>query len=92
MRLLSPVGERRHFVEKALGSSAEGRIIGLVNNGFGDKVAGLFFERLKELLTADQTVSEVKIWRKPVFTRPSPEQLIDKVATASHQAIVGLCA
>lgn len=92
MRLLSPVGERRHFVEKALGSSVEGRTIGLVNNGFGDKVAGLFFERLKELLTADQAVSEVQIWRKPVFTRPSPEQLVDEVATASHQAIVGLCA
>ena len=92
MRVLSPVGERRRFVEKTLGSSAEGRTIGLVNNGFGDKITGLFFERLKELLVADQAVSDVKIWRKPVFTRPSPEQLIDEVATASHQAIVGLCA
>ncbi len=92
MRVLSPVGERRQFAEKALASNAEGRTIGLVNNGFGDKIAGLFFERLKELLVADQSVSEVKIWRKPVFTRPSPDQLIDEVATASHQAIVGLCA
>jgi hypothetical protein len=92
MRVLSPVGERRQFVEKALGSSAAGRTIGLVNNGFGGEIAGLFFERLKALLEADQAVSEVQIWRKPVFTRPSPEQLIDEVATASHQAIVGLCA
>ena len=92
MRVLSPVGERRQFAEKDLGNHAEGRIIGLVNNGFGDKIAGLFFERLKELLMADQAVSDVQIWRKPVFTRPSPEQLIDEVATASHQAIVGLCA
>ena len=90
MRVLSPAGERRQFAQKDLGSNAEGRTIGLVNNGFGDKIAGLFFERLKELLAADQAVSEVQIWRKPVFTRPSPEQLIDEVATASHQAIVGL--
>lgn len=92
MRVLSPVGERRQFAEKDLGSHAEGRTIGLVNNGFGDKIAGLFFERLKELLAADSAVSDVQVWRKPVFTRPSPEQLIDEVATASHQAIVGLCA
>lgn len=92
MRVLSPVGERRQFVEKSSGNRAEGRTIGLVNNGFGDKIAGLFFERLKELLAADQAVSGVQIWRKPVFTRPSPEQLIDEVSTASHQAIVGLCA
>ena len=92
MRVLSPVGERRQFAAKALGSNAEGRTIGLLNNGFGDKIAGLFFERLKELLAADKAVNEVKIWRKPVFTRPSPEQLIDELATASHQAVVGLCA
>ena len=92
MRVLSPVGARRQFAEKDLGRSAEGRTIGLVNNGFGDKIAGLFFARLKELLAADQAVSDVQVWRKPVFTRPSPEQLIDEVATASHQAVVGLCA
>ena len=92
MRVLSPVGERRQFAAKALASDAQGRTIGLLNNGFGGEIAGLFFARLKELLAAEAAVSEVKIWRKPVFTRPSPEQLIDELATASHQAVVGLCA
>ena len=92
MRVLSPVGERRRFAEKRLSSSARGRTIGLVNNGFGDKLAGMFFARLQELLSAESGVSEVRTWRKPVFTRPSPEKLIDEVAAASHAAVVGLCA
>lgn len=92
MRVLSPVGERRQFAAKSLGSTAQGRTIGLLNNGFGGEIADLFFARLKELLAAEPGVNEVKIWRKPVFTRPSPESLIDELATASHQAVVGLCA
>ena len=92
MRVLSPVGERRQFAAKSLGSTAQGRTIGLLNNGFGGEIAGLFFARLKELLAAEPGVNEVKIWRKPVFTRPSPESLIDELAAASHQAVVGLCA
>jgi hypothetical protein len=92
MRILNPVGERRRLAEKKLETNARGRTIGLVNNGFGDKIAGAFFERLQELLTAEPQVSEVRTWKKPVFTRPSPERLIDEVAGASHAAIVGLCA
>ena len=92
MRVLSPVGERRKFAEKKLHNTANGFTIGLVNNGFGDKIAGAFFARLHELLGAEADVSEVRVWQKPVFTRPSPEKLIDEVAAASHKAIVGLCA
>jgi hypothetical protein len=92
MRVLSPVGERRRFAEKSLGSSADGLTIGLLDNGFGNKIAGMFFGRLKELLENEPRVNQVKVWRKPVFTRPSPEGLIDEVAMASHQAVVGLCA
>ncbi|MBM4259375.1 MAG: hypothetical protein FJ147_26180 [Deltaproteobacteria bacterium] len=92
MRVLSPVGERRKFAEKKLDNTANGFTIGLVNNGFGDKIAGAFFTRLQELLTAEAGVAEVRVWQKPVFTRPSPDKLIDEVATASHKAIVGLCA
>jgi hypothetical protein len=92
MRVLSPVGVRRQFAEKKVDNHAEGCVIGLVNNGFGNEIAGMFFERLKELLEAKPVVSEVSIWRKPVFTRPSPEQLIDEVAAAAQQAVVGLCA
>ena len=92
MRILSPVGERRRFAEKVLDSSARGLTIGLINNGFGDKIAGTFFERLRELLNAEPDVSEVRLWRKPMFTRPSPENLINEVAAASHKAVVGLCA
>ena len=92
MRVLSPVGERRKFAEKKLDNTANGFTIGLVNNGFGDKIAGAFFARLHELLGAEADVSEVRVWQKPVFTRPSPEKLIDEVAAASHKAIVGLCA
>jgi hypothetical protein len=92
MRVLSPVGERRRFAEKKLDSSTRGRTIGLLNNGFGDKIAGMFFARLQELLSAEHGVSEVRVWRKPVFTRPSPDKLIDEVAAASHAAVVGLCA
>jgi len=92
MRVLSPVGERRRFAEKPPSSNARGLTIGLLNNGFGDKIAGMFFGRLQELLGVEPEVSEVRVWRKPVFTRPSPEQLIDEVAAASHQAVVGLCA
>ena len=92
MRVLSPVGERRRFVKKDLSSSSQGLAIGLIDNGFGDKIAGMFFSRLKELLENESEVTEVQVWRKPMFTRPSPEQLIDEVATASHQAVVGLCA
>jgi hypothetical protein len=92
MRVLSPVGERRRFAEKTLSSTTSGRTIGLLNNGFGDKIAGAFFQRLQELLSNEPAVNEVRCWRKPVFTRPSPEQLIDEVATASHYAVVGLCA
>jgi hypothetical protein len=92
MRVLSPVGERRRFAEKTLSSTARGRTIGLIDNGFGDKIAGMFFARLRELLSNEPGVSEVRVWRKPVFTRPSPEQLIDEVAAASQQAVVGLCA
>jgi hypothetical protein len=92
MRVLSPVGERRRFAEKKMNSSAHGRTIGLVNNGFGDKIAGMFFARLQELLSAESGVSEVRLWKKPVFTRPSPDTLIDEVAAASHAAVVGLCA
>ena len=92
MRVLSPVGVRRQFAEKKIDNDTQGRVIGLVNNGFGNEIAGQFFERLKELLSEKQAVSEVSIWRKPVFTRPSPEQLLNEVAAASHQAVVGLCA
>ena len=92
MRILSPVGERRRFAEKKLDSSTRGRTIGLLNNGFGDKIAGTFFARLQELFSAEPGVSEVHGWRKPVFTRPSPDKLIDEVAAASHAAVVGLCA
>ena len=92
MRVLSPVGVRRQFAEKKIDNNAQGRLIGLVNNGFGNEIAGQFFERLKELLSENQAVSEVSIWRKPVFTRPSPEQLINEVAATAHQAVVGLCA
>lgn len=92
MRVLSPVGERRRLVEKTLESTARGRTIGLVNNGFGDKISGAFFERLQELFRAEASVSEVCSWKKPVFTRPSSEKLIDEVAAASHCAVVGLCA
>ena len=52
MRVLSPVGERRKFAEKKLGNTANGLTIALVNNGFGDKIAGAFFARLHELLSA----------------------------------------
>ncbi len=92
MRVLSPVGVRRQFAEKKIDRNAAGRVIGLVNNGFGNEIAGMFFERLKELLEAKPAVSKVSIWRKPMFTRPSPEQLINEVAAASQQAVVGLCA
>ena len=92
MRVFSPVGVRRPFAEKKIDHTAEGCVIGLVNNGFGNEIAGLFFERLKELLEAKPVVSEVSVWRKPVFTRPSPEQLINEIAAASQRAVVGLCA
>lgn len=92
MRVLNPVGERRRFVEKVLPQNTPGRVIGLLNNGFGDKIAGTFFARLQELLRAEAGVSDVRVWCKPVFTRPSPEQLLDEVAAASHLAVVGLCA
>ena len=92
MRVLSPVGERRQFVQKQIDHDAQGRVIGLVNNGFGNEIANMFFERLQELLLAKPQVSQVSIWRKPMFTRPSPEHLIDEVAAASQQAVVGLCA
>lgn len=92
MRVLSPVGVRRPFAEKKIDHTAVGRTVGLVNNGFGNEIAGKFFERLKELLEAKPSVSAASIWRKPVFTRPSPEALMDEVAAASQQAVVGLCA
>jgi len=92
MRILSPVGERRQFVEKQIDRGAQGWVIGLVNNGFGNEIANVFFKRLQELLLAKSQVSQVSIWRKPMFTRPSPEHLIDEVAVASQQAVVGLCA
>ena len=92
MRVLSPVGVRRPFAEKKIDHSAAGRVIGLVNNGFGNEIAGQFFARLKELLEAKPSVRAVSVWRKPVFTRPSPEALMDEVAAASQQAVVGLCA
>ncbi len=92
MRVLSPVGVRRPFAEKPVAHAATGRVVGLVNNGFGNEIAGQFFERLKELLEAKPSVSAVPVWRKPVFTRPSPEALLHKVATAAQQAVVGLCA
>ncbi len=92
MHVLSPVGERRKFAEKKLDNTANGFTIGLVNNGFGNKIAGAFFARLHELLSADSGIAKVQIWQKPVFTRPSPEKLIDEVAAVSHKAIVGLCA
>ena len=43
MRVLSPVGERRQFAAKSLGSTAQGRTIGLLNNGFGGEIAGPVF-------------------------------------------------
>ncbi|MEW6300191.1 MAG: hypothetical protein AB1671_21060 [Thermodesulfobacteriota bacterium] len=92
MRVLNPVGERRRFVEKVIAHHTHGRVVGLLNNGFGDKIAETFFSRLQELLRAEPGVSDVRVWRKPVFTRPSPEKLIDEVAAASHLAVVGLCA
>ena len=92
MRVLNPVGVRRPFAEKKIDTNAAGCVIGLVNNGFGNEIAGMFFERLKELLEVKPGVSQVSIWRKPVFTRPSPEQLMNEVAAASQQAVVGLCA
>ena len=92
MRVLNPVGVRRPFAEKKIDTNAAGRVIGLVNNGFGNEIAGMFFERLKELLEVKPGVSQVSIWRKPVFTRPSPEQLMNEVAAASQQVVVGLCA
>ena len=92
MRVLSPVGVRREFQEKKIDSTAAGRAIGLLDNGFGNDIAGTFFTRLRELLSADAAVSEVGVWRKPVFTRPSPDALLDELAAASHHAVVGLCA
>ena len=92
MRVLSPVGVRREFREKKIDSTAAGRAIGLLDNGFGNDIAGTFFARLCELLSADPAVSEVGVWRKPVFTRPSPDTLLDELAAASHHAVVGLCA
>jgi hypothetical protein len=92
MRVLSPVGEPRRFAEKDLNSSTKGLTIGLLNNGFGNKIAGMFFERLNELLKNEPGVNEVRVWHKPMFTRPSPETLIDEVAAGSYQAVVGLCA
>lgn len=92
MRVLSPVGVRREFQEKKIDSTATGRAIGLLDNGFGNDIAGTFFARLRELLSADAAVSEVGVWRKPVFTRPSPDALLDELAAASHHAVVGLCA
>lgn len=92
MRVLSPVGERRRLTEKKLDNNSRSRTIGLVNNGFGDKIAGAFFARLQELLALEPSIGEVRVWKKPVFTRPSPEKMIDEVAFASHGAIVGLCA
>jgi hypothetical protein len=79
-------------VEKHLASNARDLRIGLVNNGFGNQIAGAFFERLRELLSDEPNVNTVRVWNKPVFTRPSPEKLIDEVAQASHLAVVGLCA
>ena len=92
MRVLNPVGVRREFQEKKIDSTAAGRAIGLLDNGFGNDIAGTFFTRLRELLAADAAVSEVGVWRKPVFTRPSPDALLDELAAASHRAVVGLCA
>ena len=92
MRVLSPVGVRREFREKKIDSTVAGRAIGLLDNGFGNDIAGTFFTRLRELLAADAAVSEVGLWRKPVFTRPSPDALLDELAAASHHAVVGLCA
>ncbi len=92
MRVLSPAGERRRFAEKDLSSNADGLTIGLLDNGFGDKIAGTFFARLQELFADEPRVNQVRVWRKPMFTRPSPEKLIDEVAAASYQAVVGLCA
>ncbi len=92
MRVLSPVGVRRQFAEKTIDRSVGDRVIGLVNNGFGNEIAGMFFERLEELLSCQPAISSVSVWRKPVFTRPSPEPLINEIAAVSHQAVVGLCA
>ena len=92
MRVLSPVGVRREFREKKIDTTAAGWAIGLLDNGFGNDIAGTFFTRLRELLAADAAVSEVGVWRKPVFTRPSPDALLDELAAASHHAVIGLCA
>ena len=61
--------------------------IGLLDNSQIN--AGVFMQRLGDLLVEGCQASSARAWRKPFWTRPAPPEVVNEIATSSDLAVVG---
>jgi hypothetical protein len=68
--------------------SLAGKTIGLLDDGH--TTAGDYLRGVGEILARQG--AQVRYWRKPILSRPSPDTLLDEIAGAVDAVIVGAAA
>jgi hypothetical protein len=92
MRILSPVGHQRQAAVAVKDEltlrlpTLMGRVIGIIDNGAGKA----YFRRIEQLLHQRIKPSEIIRTVKPHLNRPSPEELLDRMAEQCAAVIVGV--
>ena len=64
-----------------------GHRVGLLDNSQVN--ASLFMERVGELLLAQCEAASARAWRKPFWTHPAPQSVVEELAAKSDLAVVG---
>lgn len=90
MRVRSPVGEVRVPLARGARPSGglQGKVIGILNDDFGRD----YCQHLRALLLERYGPADVRYWHKPHNNSPSPQSLVDEVASQVDLAIVGVAA
>lgn len=90
MKVLSPVGEKKHIdVGRELAprlATLSGKVVGLIDDGVGKA----YFQRIEELLKEKVKPAQIIRKVKPHLSQPSPTELLDEVVKACKAVIVGV--
>jgi len=70
-------------------SRLDGQTLGVIDDGLPG--AELYLRGVADLLGAAYPDLQIRYWRKPALSRPSPPALIAEVARACTAVVVGVC-
>jgi hypothetical protein len=65
------------------------RVVGIVDDGLAG--AEPYLRGVGDLLVAAHPGLQVRYWRKPILSRPSPPALVEEVVRVCDGVVIGVC-